>query len=59
MQAGAAQLVGLLDQCDLEPVLRRANGRRVTGRPAANDRHIENRLCFCLNQGKTPFRGAP
>ena len=52
VQAGAAQLGGLLDQCDIQPVLRRANSRRVAGRSSANDRHVKNCLCRHFSQGK-------
>ena len=44
MQAGAAQLGAGVDQRDLQPVLRPANRRRITGRPAADHRHVVNRL---------------
>ncbi len=45
VEAGAAELVGLLNQRHFQSVLSAANGRRVTGWPAANNRHIINRLC--------------
>jgi hypothetical protein len=52
MQAGSAQLRGRLDERHLEPILRRANRRRVAGRPAADDRHVVDRLCRLFSQGK-------
>jgi hypothetical protein len=48
VQAGAAQLVGFFDQRDLQPVLRRANGRCVAGWSAAHNRYIVDYFC----QGK-------
>ena len=51
MQAGPAQHVGLLNQRHLQPVLSATNRRRIPSRPAANDRHVINRL----SQGELHF----
>ena len=45
VQAGAAQLLRLLDQRDLEAVLPGANRRGVAGGAAANDCYVVNGFC--------------
>ena len=45
VQAGAAELVGLFDEGDLQAVLRGADGAGVAGGAAANDDQIKDRLC--------------
>ncbi len=52
VQAGAAQLVGLFNQRDLEPILRRPKSRCIPSRSAAHHRHVKN----CLCQVRAPFR---
>ncbi len=45
VQARPAQLLGLLDQRDLQPVLPGANRGRVTGWPTAENCNVVNRVC--------------
>ena len=52
VQAGAPQLAGLLDQGDFQSVFRAANGRRIAGRPAADDCCIVDCLCHFFSQGE-------
>jgi hypothetical protein len=58
VQAGSAQLVALLNQRNLQPVLRAANGRRIPGRSAANNRHVKNRLCHRELHSRRAFLGS-
>ena len=45
VEAGAAKLVGLFDERDLEAKLRGANRAGVTGGAAANDGQVINSVC--------------
>ena len=44
VEAGAAEFVVFLDECGLQSQLSGANGRGVSGRSAADDGYVVNRL---------------
>lgn len=52
VQAGAAELAFFFNQRDFQAILAGANGRRVTGRTAADDGDVIDGF----SQGNAPFR---
>jgi hypothetical protein len=54
VQAGAAELVGLLDEGDLQPKLCGADAAGVAGGSAAEDDEVIDRIC----QGCSPVRNS-
>ena len=52
VQAGAAELAFFFNQRDFQAILAGANGRRVTGRAAADDGDVIDGF----SQGNAPFR---